>query len=65
MPVVRRGNHHSVDIIPLDNLSEVIISRTILVAVFLVHHIAGYIPIVGIDIANGNSLGICIAQKVR
>ena len=63
--MVGRRNHHSIYIIPLDNLSEIIVSRTILIAVFFVHHIAGYIPIVGIDIANGDSLSIRVAQKVR
>ena len=65
VPVVGCGNHHSIDIIPLDNFPEVIVTRTILIAIFLVHHLTGYVPVVGIDIANGYGLSIRIAQKVR
>ena len=63
--MVGRRNHNCVDIIPLDNFPEVIVGRTVLIAVFFVHHIAGYVAIIGIDIANGYCLSICVGKKVR
>ena len=64
VPMVRRRNHHRIYIVPCQNLPEIAVRRTVGIAVFLVDHVTGDIAVNRIDIANGNSLSIRIAQKV-
>ncbi len=63
VPVVRRRNHHSINVIPSDNFSKIIVSSAILITVLLVYHITGFVAMIGIDIANGNSLSICVTEE--
>jgi len=65
MPVVGRRNHHSIDIIPLDNVTKIVVSCAIHIAIFFIDHIAGYVFVISINIANSKGLCICIGKKVR
>ncbi|MEZ5302749.1 MAG: hypothetical protein R3F11_19240 [Verrucomicrobiales bacterium] len=60
MPVVGRGNHHGIDVVPRGDLSEIGASRLLV----QLRQIQGVAPVPGIDIADRHDLDALVVEEV-